>query len=66
MKIVIEITPAEDNVELVQFAFYNKGKPLTMPVRRAAARMMMVVSRAYAEMLAESEYIKKELESESE
>ena len=64
MKIVIEITPAEN--DLVQFAFYNKGKPENIAVHRAAARMMMVVSRVYAEMLAESEYIKKELESESE
>ena len=64
MKIVIEITPAEDNDEMVQFEFRLKGKPESMAVHRASARMMMVVSRAYAEMLAESEYIKKELESE--
>ena len=64
MKIIIEIVPDEDNINMAYFEFKLKGKPENMAVHRATARMGRVISQTYAEMLAESEHIKKQLESE--
>ena len=64
MKIVIEMLPDKDNNEMVQFKFKLKGKPESMSVHRVTARMGRVIAQTYAEMLAETEHIKKQLESE--
>lgn len=64
MKIVIEIVPDKDNIEMVQLGFKVKGKPESMAVHRANARLSRVVAQTYQEMHSESEYIKKQLESE--
>ena len=64
MKIIIEMVPDEDNIEMVQWKFKLKGKPESMAVHRATARMGRVCAQTYAEMLAESEYIQEQLESE--
>jgi len=66
MKIIIEIVPDKDNIEIVQFEFSTKGKPESMAVRRASARFSRVLAITFAKIHAESEYIKKQLESESE
>ena len=64
MKIIIKITPDKDNIEMVNFTFSTKGKPESMAVRRASARFSRVLAMTFAKMDAESEYIKKQLESE--
>jgi hypothetical protein len=64
MKIIIEIVPDKDNIEKVCYNFKIKGKPESMAVHRANARMSRVIAQAYQEIHAESEYIKKQLESE--
>ena len=64
MKIIIEIVPDKDNIEMVQFKFRTKGKPESMAVHRANARLSRVMAMTYGKIHAESEYIKKQLESE--
>ena len=64
MKIVIEMLPDKDNNEMVQFKFKLKGKPESMSVHRATARMGRVIAQTYAEMLAETEHIQEQLEVE--
>ena len=66
MKIIIEITPDKDNNEKAYFKFKLKGKPESMPVYRASARMERVISQAYKEMHTESEYITEQLENNKE